>query len=225
VHNEQDNLCQLVQRVHHAMVRHFGGRWEQVLVDDGSTDNSAPLMRQLQGTYPRLKIYTHDTNRGECAAWKTAFDNSRGDVVVLLAADLQSQPEEIPQLVMLATGTDVDVASAVRLNRKDGFYYWCATRLLTFAMNGLFRLSVRDVSSSFFAVRSEFVKGLKLVQNDHRYILAIFRSNGARITEVPVEHHPRRAGHTHYRRSKVLYAIPEFLKFTVRIKSGFYRRP
>ena len=222
VHNEEPNLRELVARVHAVLQPRFGDRMEQILVDDGSTDESADLIRQLQTTHSNLVLLQHATNQGERAAWKTAFDAARGDVVVLMAADLQSQPEDLPGLIDVVLDEGYDVASGERVRRRDGTYYWLATRILNAYMCRVFSLDVRDVSSSFFAARKELVKNLDLVNNDHRYILALFRKRGARIEEVPITHAARKAGDSHYSKLKVLAAIPELIRFTWRYYRGDY---
>ncbi len=222
IHNEETNVEELVQRVHQAITPRFQTNWEQILVDDGSQDSSLEIMERLTNEYSTLKLIKHEKNQGERAAWSTAFNEAKGEVVVLLAGDLQSQPEDIPNLVSLVIDEGFDVGTGLRANRKDGFYYWAATRILNSYMCLVFGLKVRDVSSSFFAVKNHFVKQLNMVQNDHRYILAIFGRRGATMKEIPITHRPRIAGRSHYSKLKVLCAIPEMLRFTYRYFKGFY---
>lgn len=224
VHNEQANLPRLIGEIG-AMAREaFGERWEQVLVDDGSTDRSAALIEQAQRDHPALRLVRHERNQGERAAWKTAFAHARGEIVVLLAADLQNEPQDIPRLVQVVERGEADCCTAYRANRRDGLYYWAATRVLNGLMRVAFGVPVRDVSSSFFAVRRPLVDGLQLVQNDHRYILALFAQRGARIVEIPTGHRAREAGASHYTRWKVLWAVPEVARFGWRFYRGFYAR-
>jgi len=221
IHNEKDNILPLVDRVHKTMAN-FGTNWEQILVDDGSNDGSNETIVKLQKKYPNLVLYSHKRNLGERAAWKTAFDKARGEVIVLLAGDLQSPPEEIPKLLNIVFKENFDVGTGLRKNRKDSLYYRCATRILNFFMCVVFNLKVKDVSSSFFAVKSHFIKDLKLIENDHRYILAIFKKRKATIKEISVNHQARIAGKSHYTPWKVFWAIPEVIRFTLRASKGFY---
>jgi len=222
VHNEKENILDLIEGIHNVITPLYGSNWEQILIDDGSDDGSDQLIEKLRESYPNVILYKHQTNMGERAAWSTAFNMAKGEVVVFLAADLQSQPEDIPRLLDLIFQEGFDVGTGSRRRRKDGFYYWLATRILNLYMSFVFQLPVRDVSSSFFAVRSKVIKNLSLVENDHRYILAILKKRGARIKEIPVEHRPRIAGRSHYTRWKVFWAIPEVFKFSSRSLKGFY---
>lgn len=222
VHNEQDNIEALVDEIRQVADPAFGRDWEQVLVDDGSSDESARLIQQAAHNHHALRLVSHPRNRGERAAWATAFAHAGGEVVVMLAADLQNDPADIPKLVDVVERGEADCATGARTDRKDGLFYWVATRVLNGTMNRLFDLNVRDVSSSFFAVRRRFVRDLPLWENDHRYILALFRRRGATIRELPTAHRPRTAGASHYARSKVVGAVPEFVRFYRRQRRGDY---
>ena len=221
VYNEAENLPLLIKRVNQAMKSRYQ-EWEQVLVDDGSTDQSVSVIEDHKRDYPNISLHRHDHNLGESYAWDTAFKNSNGDVVVMLAADLQSPPEEIPKMVDMVIDHGVDVASGIRQSRKDSIFYWVATRVLNQFMCWVFGLKVKDVSSSFFAVKSEFLNNLKLYKNDHRYILAILKRRGAKINEIPFRHEDRKLGKSKYSKLKVVYAIPEIIRFTTRYYTGKY---
>ena len=224
VHNEAANIPRLVGEIGAVARRAFGDAWEQVLVDDGSADNSGALIEEAGRADPAVRLIRHERNQGERAAWKTAFAQARGEIVVLLAADLQNDPADIPRLVDGVERGAADCCTGYREQRKDGVYYWAATRLLNGFMRAAFGVRVRDVSSSFFAVRRRCVADLDLVENDHRYILALFAQRGARIVEIPTAHRARESGASHYSRWKVLWAVPEVARFGWRFHRGFYGR-
>jgi dolichol-phosphate mannosyltransferase len=224
VHNEEANIPRLVGEIGAVARRAFGDAWEQVLVDDGSADRSAALIEEASRADPAVRLIRHERNLGERAAWKTAFAHARGEIVVLLAADLQNDPEDIPRLVERVARGEADCCTGYRRQRKDGAYYWAATRILNGFMRAAFGVRVRDVSSSFFAVRRRFVDDLELVENDHRYILALFAQRGAQLVEIPTAHRGREAGASHYTRWKVLWAVPEVARFGWRFHRGFYAR-
>jgi glycosyltransferase involved in cell wall biosynthesis len=222
IHNEEANVDQLIERVHAVMNPMFGSDWEQVLVNDASTDSSKTKVEAQQKVRPTLKLYNHETNMRERAGWRTAFDHAKGEVLVLLAGDLQSPPEEIPKVLAPVTEEGFDLGTGFRSNRQDGVYYWLATRILNLFMRVVFGTQTQDVSSSFFAVKQKFVKNMDMIENDHRYILAIFVRRGASMKEVPFKHAARVAGKSHYNKSKVLYAVPEIARFWMRWSKGYY---
>jgi hypothetical protein len=135
---------------------------------------------------------------------------------------LQSPPEELPRLVAAVIDDGFDVGTGRRAARKDGLFYFISTWILTQFSRFVWKLDVRDVSSSFFAVRSEFIRDVRLLENDHRYILAILKRRGARIKEIDTSHFARSSGSSHYSRMKVLRAIPEVARFTFRLYQGYY---
>ena len=148
IHNEEGNVAELIERVHAVMTPRFGAAWEQLLVDDGSSDRSAEIIRLAQRERPTLKLLQHPQNRGERAAWKTAFDGARGEVVALLAGDLQSPPEELPKLLDEVLVRGFDVGTGRRAGRKDGVYYWTATRVLNAYSRLVFDVPVSDGGKS-----------------------------------------------------------------------------
>jgi len=225
VHNEEQNLPGLVADIAAVMRPLYGSDWEQVLVDDGSSDGSARRMRELQDAHPELRCASHPTNLGERAAWQTAFEQARGEILVMLAADRQNDPHDIPRLIEPVRRGRCDCCTGARARRKDGLYFSAATLVLTGLFDLGFGLRVRDVSSSFFAVRTSLLRGLRLEENDHRYILAILRRRGATMREIGTWHRPRQRGRSHYSRWKVVRAVPEVLRFAARCYRGLYDQP
>lgn len=224
VHNEEGNLSELIKRMRSVMNPRFGGRWEYVLVNDGSTDLSGELLQKLADELSEVRPIDHEINKGERAAWSTAFAAARGEVIVMLAADLQSPPEDVPALIDVLLVEGYDVGTGWRRQRRDGRYYSIATFILNSFFRIMFGLAVKDVSSSFFAVRRRFIDGIPLIENDHRYILPILRRRGASIREIPINHRSRVSGQSHYAKSKVLKAIPEVTRFSIRLVRGYYTR-
>ena len=225
VHNEQDNIPELIERMRKAMNPEFAGRWEFVLVNDGSSDNSLALLEEFAREDPSIRVFSHDRNRGERSGWLTAYREARGDVIAVLAADLQPLPEAVPLLVNAVLKDGYDVGTGARQRRQDGFYYTFNTFFFSLFQRLFFDLEVRDVSSNFLATRRELVRHMRMIKNDHRYILPILRRRGAKIKEIEVEHHARKAGHTHYSKWKILPAIPQTLMFMVRLFTGYYDLP
>jgi dolichol-phosphate mannosyltransferase len=222
VHNEEGNLRELTTRVATAMDGAAVGAWEHILVDDGSTDSSGQMLDEISAADCRFRTLHHDVNQGERAAWRTALHAVRGQVACMIAADLQSPTEEMPRLIAAVLDDSFDVGTGRRAQRKDGAFYLISTWVLTQFSRVVWGVNVRDVSSSFFAVRAKFISDIKLVENDHRYILAILARRGATIKEIDTSHFQRLRGISHYSRLKVLRAIPEVARFTFRLFRGYY---
>jgi len=224
VHNEEGNLKELIKRIQKTINPLFKRDWELLLINDGSNDNSKKIIKKLQNKHSHLILVNHKKNKGEAAAWATAFKKAKGKIIVILAADLQSPPEEIPKLLDVVFKKGYDVGTGRRVQRKDGLFYWLATRILNLYTSLFFGLKgIRDVSSSFFAVKTNFIKNLQLLENNHRYILAIFKQRGASIKEVPFKHCPRLWGKAHYSKFKSVTAIPEIFRFTVRYYQNTFK--
>jgi len=224
VHNEEGNIKELVERTHRTINPLFKGKWEHILVNDGSDDNSEVIIKELREKHHNIVLVNHQKNKGEAAAWTTAFKKAKGEVTVILAADLQSPPEEIPKLLEVIFKKGYDVGTGRRAARKDGLFNWLVARILNLFMSLVFGLrGIQDVSSSFFAVKTNFVKNLQLLKNDHRYILAIFKQRGALIKEVSFKHYSRVRGKSHYTQFKGITAIPEIFRFTVRFYYKNYK--
>jgi dolichol-phosphate mannosyltransferase len=222
VHNEEDNVRELARRIAAALDAAAVGSWECIMIDDGSTDSSRRILNEISAADSRFRALYHDVNQGERAAWHTALQAVRGDIACIIAADLQSPPEELPRLVAAVVHDGFDVGTGRRAQRKDGSYYLFSTWTLTQFSRIVWGVNVRDVSSSFFAVRSKFIEDIKLLENDHRYILAILKRRGARMKEIDTAHFPRLRGTSHYSRMKVLRAVPEVARFTLRLYRGYY---
>jgi glycosyltransferase involved in cell wall biosynthesis len=158
VHNELDNLRDFVAPVAASLENAGYTNWEAVFVDDGSDNGSGFLLDQIAAANSRISAVHHERNFGEWAAWKTAFGASKGDVVCMLASDLQPPPEELPKLIDLVVLQGFDVGTGRRKDRKEDAFYKLATALLTAFANVVWRVPVRDVRSSFFAVRGNFAR-------------------------------------------------------------------
>lgn len=224
IHNEEGNIKELIERTHRTINPLFKGKWEHILINDGSNDNSEIIIKKLQKKHHNIVLVNHRKNKGEAAAWTTAFKKAKGKITVILAADLQSPPEEIPKLLEVIFKKGYDVGTGRRVKRKDSLFNWLITRILNLFMSLVFGLrEIQDVSSSFFAVKTNFIKNLQLLENDHRYILAILKQRGASMKEVPFKHYSRARGKSHYSKLKGITAIFEIFRFTARYYCKNYK--
>jgi glycosyltransferase involved in cell wall biosynthesis len=222
VHNEEACLEELVARVGATLAAMPLRGWEHLLVDDASTDQSPQILRRLARVDPEhVRVFRHARRQGQGGAQRTGFFFARGEVFVTLDADLQLFPEDLPLVLrpVLEQGCDI-VATRVQGPRS------LVSRLGNLFMKLLLQSPVRDASTKFMALKADFVRGMPMVGNDQRYVLAIAQSRGARrVTEVEVRYQPRRHGVSKYSLwKKVFQGIPEMLAVRSRIARGFYAR-
>ena len=199
IYNEVDNLPDLVARIGAAMA----GQplpWELLAVDDGSTDGSRRLLRELAAATPWLRPVLLARNYGQSSALQAGFDRVRGRYVVTLDADLQNEPGDIPLLLeRLETDPDIDMVSGWRKDRQDAelsrkLPSRIANRLISRATG----VHLHDYGCALKAYRRPIIDRIRLYGELHRFIPSLAKEAGARIAEVPVRHHARTRGVSKY---------------------------
>jgi len=206
VYNEAESLPELHDRLT-AALDDLDLEWEVVLANDGSSDGSAVLLDQIAGADPRFKVVHLRRNFGQTAALMAALDFSRGDVVVMMDADLQNDPADIAVLLQkLSEG--YDVISGWRIDRRDKEWgrRW-PSRLANQMISRLSGVHLHDYGCTLKAYRRWTIENVRLYGEMHRYIPVYAGWQGARVLEVPVRHHPRKHGRSKYglsRASRVL---------------------
>lgn len=222
IYNEVENVPYLLE----AIVAALGNTtisYEIVCVDDGSTDGSADLLRQLSTHHPRLRAVLLRRNYGQTAAMAAGFNYALGRVIVTLDGDLQNDPVDIP-LLMEKLNEGYDLVSGWRKDRKDA----TLTRLIPSKLANLLiarvtGVQLHDYGCSLKAYRSELVTDMNLYGELHRFLPALAFIEGARITEVPVRHHARRFGHSKYGLGRTLRVLADLL--TIYFMKRFLTRP
>ncbi len=221
VYNEVDSLRPLHQGLTSALA---GAAYEVVFVDDGSTDGSgAELERLVEQDPEHTRLVQLRRNFGQTAAIAAGIDHAQGEVVVLIDADLQEDPADIPALLK-KIDEGYDMVSGWRRDRKDPFL----TRVLPSRMaNGLISwvtgVHLHDYGCTLKAYRREILEGFRLYGEMHRFIPAYASSVGARIAEVPVRHRPRVHGKAKYGLERTLKVLLDL--FTVKFLIAFASKP
>lgn len=218
--DEEANVEPLYQR----LVEVLGGtEWEVVFVDDGSRDRTFRRLCDLSIRDRRVKVIRLRRNYGQTAALQAAIDHSQGDVLVTMDGDLQNDPADIPALVA-HLGDGFDVVLGQRVDRKDG---WLLRKLPSRLANWLIRrvtgVPFRDFGCTLRALRRDIAESLPLYGEMHRFVPALAQFGGARITQIPVRHHPRRAGKTKYGLSRTIRVLLDLL--TVQFLNRYVARP
>lgn len=193
-YNEEESLPVLVGEIRAALA---GRAAEILLVDDGSTDRTAAVALELAAADPALRLLRLTRNSGQSAALAAGWRAARGAVVVTLDADLQNDPAEIPRLLAkLAEGWDV--VSGVRRNRQDTWVRLMSSRIANGVRNWATKDQVTDVGCTLRAARREFLVDLPMFTGMHRFLPTLLKMQGARTTEIPVNHRARRFGVAKY---------------------------
>lgn len=224
VYNEVENLEQLHQAIHNALDGLSHLDWELILVDDGSSDGSPQMLEELARNDPQFtRALELRRNFGQTAAIAAGIDHSKGDVIVLMDADMQNDPADIPMMLELIEQGN-DVVSGWRVNRRDKLL----TRVLPSRMaNGMISfvtgVHLHDYGCTLKAYRREVLTGFRLYGEMHRFIPAYAHSVGAKMVEVPVRHHPRRFGKTKYGLTRTLKVILDL--FTVKFLISYANKP
>ena len=210
IYNERDNVEPLHEALTFAM-QQLGRSYELVFVDDGSADGSREVMRRLASEDPHLRLVFFRRNYGQTAAMAAGFRACRGRTVVSMDGDLQNDPADIGRLVeKLEEG--YDVVCGWRRNRQDRV----ATRLLpsriaNFLIARVTGARIHDTGCSLKVYRSWVVRSLHLYSDMHRFLAALGVGLGARITELPVRHHARRAGVSKYGLGRVFRVLADLV--------------
>jgi glycosyltransferase involved in cell wall biosynthesis len=198
--------------------------YELVFVDDGSDDGSQDLMIQLVEEDPgHTQLVELRRNFGQTAAISAGVDHARGEVIVLIDADLQNDPGDIPALLSrIAEG--YDLVSGWRINRRDTFLTrTLPSRLANWLISRVTGVPLHDYGCTLKAYRREILEGFHLYGEMHRFIPAYADSVGAKIAEVPVSHHPRRFGKAKYGLERTLKVILDL--FTVKFLTSLASKP
>jgi glycosyltransferase involved in cell wall biosynthesis len=222
VYNEEENVGPLIQEIN-AAVRPLEMRYEILVVDDGSNDNTFPALAQLYQSEPHLRVLKLKRNFGQTAAVAAGLAYAHGEVVVLMDGDGQNDPADIPALLAeLDRGNDL--VSGWRYSRRDALL---SRRLPSLIANRLIswttQVKLHDYGCTLKAMRKDVAKNLKLYGEMHRFIPAIAYERGARITELKVNHRARSRGKSKYGIGRTLRVILDLL--TVKFMTSYSTRP
>jgi glycosyltransferase involved in cell wall biosynthesis len=177
-----------------------------VFADDGSSDGSGAMLDRLAAGEPRFKIVHLRRNFGQTAALMAAVEHSKGDVIIMMDADLQNDPADIAKLVR-KLDEGYDVISGWRIDRQDDWSRHLPSRLANRLISWLSGVHLHDFGCTLKAYRRWTVENVRLYGEMHRYIPIYASWEGARVLEMPVAHHPRKHGRSKYglaRASRVL---------------------
>lgn len=222
VYNEVESCPHLIEAIATSLTQ-APLSYEIICVDDGSTDGSAELLKQLAQTRTDLIAVILRRNYGQTAAMAAGFKYARGRAIVTLDGDLQNDPADIP-LLLTKLDEGYDLVSGWRKDRKDA----ALTRLLpskiaNWLIGRVTGVDLHDYGCSLKAYRSELVADMNLYGELHRFLPALAYIEGARIAELPVRHHARRYGRSKYGLGRTFRVLMDLL--TIWFMKTFLTRP
>jgi glycosyltransferase involved in cell wall biosynthesis len=223
VYNEEENLPLLHKAICQSL-NGIGETWELILVDDGSVDGSLNVMRKLAADdVAHIHVVALRRNFGQTAAIAAGIDHARGGIIVLLDADLQNDPDDIPAMLQ-KLDEGYDVVSGWRKNRKDSLITrnlpsWVANSIISYVTG----VHLHDYGCTLKAYRREVLTGFRLYGEMHRFIPVYAHAVGAKIIEMPVNHHPRKFGKAKYGLERTIKVILDL--FTVKFLLSFANKP
>ncbi len=221
-YNEQDiaeKLCVRIARV----MRHIGGSYELILVNDGSRDGTAAVLEKIALSDPHVTFVDLRRNFGQTTALQAGLDQACGDVIIAMDGDLQHDPYEIP-LFIKKIDEGFDIASGWRIRRGDNFVMRrLPSRIANWLLAKVSGVKLHDFGTTFKAYRREVLEGVRLYGDMHRFVPAVCARLGAKICEVPIKNVRRAAGKSNYGIGRTFRVALDIM--TVRFLSRYMTRP
>jgi glycosyltransferase involved in cell wall biosynthesis len=219
--NEEESLRALYGEIKKAL-KSISSDYEIIFMDDGSTDKSLNVIKDLARTDNKIKYNSFRMNYGKAAALQIGFKQATGDAVITMDADLQDDPAEIPNLLKkLEEG--YDLVSGWKKKRRDPFIKKYSSRFFNFITRMFSGIKIHDFNCGLKAYKVAVVQSVNLYGELHRYIPVLAKWNGFTITELVVKHNPRRYGKTKYGISRFFKGFIDLI--TVIFTTRYIKRP
>lgn len=220
--DEEPTLGDLFEQIA-AAVRPLGRPFEVIFIDDGSRDGGAARVAEMASAHPgEVKLLELRGNFGKSAALAAGFAHATGDVVFTLDADLQDDPKEIPRFLK-ALESGLDVVSGYKQTRHDPWHKVIPSRIFNWMVRRLTGVPLHDINCGFKCYRAEVLRDIRVYGELHRFIPALAAWNRFRVGEIPVEHHPRRFGHSKFGVGRFFRGLMDL--FTVTFLLKYDRKP
>jgi glycosyltransferase involved in cell wall biosynthesis len=223
--NEEDSVAELLSRILQVS-DNFTFSYEIIFIDDGSTDNTWSIIESLKKKTPQLKAIKFLRNFGQTSAMVAGFDYAQGEIIVTMDGDLQNDPADIPLLIQkIEEGNDI--VSGWRKDRQDHFSRVLPSRVANAIISYTTGVHLHDYGCSLKAYRAECIKNLEAYGEMHRFFPALASMTGAKVAEVPVNHHPRIFGKSKYGFERIfkvfsdIFAMNLIIRFSAMPLKGF----
>jgi glycosyltransferase involved in cell wall biosynthesis len=223
--NEEESVAVLLARIEEVLSS-FSFASEIVMVDDGSSDGTWSILEKLKEGRPHLRAIRLRRNYGQTSAMVAGFEQSVGEIIITMDGDLQNDPADIP-LLLEKMNQGFDIVSGWRRERQDHFSRVWPSRIANLIISRTTGVALHDYGCSLKAYRADCIKSLHGYGEMHRFFPALASMTGARVTEVPVRHYPRRFGVSKYGFDRILkvfsdiFAINLIIRFSATPLKGF----
>lgn len=222
LYNEEDNVDPLCSALFDALTC-LTRPYEVIMVDDGSSDATAQRLAAATERYRALTVVTFRRNVGQTAAMMAGIDHARGDIIIPMDGDLQNDPRDIP-LLLAKLDEGFDVVSGWRKERQDdALTRTFPSKIANWLISKVSGVPLSDYGCTLKAYRREVLSGYRLYGEMHRFVPIYARWQGARITEVPVRHHPRVAGKSKYGLNRIIKVLLDLM--VVKFLTQFETKP
>ena len=221
LYNEEESIRPLLNEIKKALGR-VAIDYEVLFIDDGSTDDSLKQIKEISKTDNRFRFISFRKNYGKSAALHIGFKNAKGNAIVTIDADLQDDPQEIANLLK-KLDEGYDLCSGWKKKRRDPFIKKYSSRFFNFITRLISGIKIHDFNCGLKAYRKEVVENIKVYGEMHRYIPVLAKWQGFKITEIPVQHHPRRYGKSKYGISRFFKGFVDLI--TVTFATRYIKRP
>lgn len=220
--DEEDNLRPMHAKIS-AALSELGKTAEVIFVDDGSTDRSLAILREIAAEDDRVRIISLRRNYGQTAAMSAGIDAARGEILIPMDADLQNDPKDISRLLdKLNEG--YDVVSGWRKNRQDkAISRKLPSKIANRIISWIGGVPLHDYGCSLKAYRRDVIQDVRLYGEMHRFIPIYASWAGARVTEIPVDHHARTMGKSKYGISRTIKVIFDLM--TIKFMAEYHTKP
>lgn len=221
VFNEQESLGNFSKELF-TILKKIGTGYEVIFIDDGSTDSSLEILKQIAKANISVRIYSLRRNEGKAEALTFGFQKAKGDYIVTLDADLQDRPSEIPKLLE-KMNEGWELICGWRKNRSDSFLKVASSKIFNSIVSLFWGLKLHDYNCGLKVYTKEAAKSLRLYGGMHRFIPLLLYQQGFKVSEVEVTHGKRKFGKSKYGLSKLWKDMPDI--FTMLFLSRYSKRP
>lgn len=215
-YNEEDSLSELYQRLQPEL-NGLKKNYELIFVDDGSSDNGRGFVEKIKQSDNKIKLVLHRKRLGKGRALESGINNSKGETIVFMDADLQNDPQDLSRMIeKISEG--YDLVNGYRKIRNDGIDKTMPSKIYNKLIAFLFQIKLHDINCGYKAMTKEVLQSVQLYGDNYRILPILAKHYGFRITEIEVKHHPREHGESKYGVARLLFGIIDLLSYLFLLK-------